>query len=171
MAGKAILHFAPERRLWPKIKAAGPARYVRCDLSPTSDEILRVDLLDMPFEAGSFDLVIANHVLEHVVDDGKAIAEIRRVLRPGGHAILQTPFSPKLERTWEDSGVDSAAARTQAFGQGDHVRLYGRDIFERIAAAGLVPKVSPHDELLADFDGDRFGINTAEPFFLFQRER
>ena len=51
------------------------------------------------------------------------------------------------------------------------MRLYGRDIFERIGAAGLASRIRSHGELLADFDGDRFGINTAEPFFLFQRER
>ncbi len=134
-------------------------------------DVVRADVLDLPFESESFDLVIASHVLEHVADDRKAVAEIRRVLKIGGQAVLQTPFSATLAHTWEDGGVDTPAARTEAYGQDDHVRLYGRDIFERIGAGGLASRISSHDELLADFEGERFGINTAEPFFLFQRER
>ena len=96
-----------------------------------------MDILDMPLESESFDFVIANHVLEHVSDDLKALTEIRRVLRVGGYAILQTPYSSKLHHTWQDPGIADDAARLQAYGQEDHVRLFGRDIFARITSAGL----------------------------------
>ncbi|MHB8528490.1 MAG: class I SAM-dependent methyltransferase [Caulobacteraceae bacterium] len=124
----------------------------------------------MPFEDDSFDFVFANHVLEHVGDDRRAVGEIRRVLRVGGRAILQTPFSRKLDRTWEDGGIDTDSARLQAYGQEDHVRLFGRDIFERIGAAGLASAVREHGDLLAAFAADEWGVNPAEPFFLFRRE-
>jgi SAM-dependent methyltransferase len=169
MNGKAVLHFAPEKRLSRRIVAAAPARHVRCDLYPQQPDMLRVDMLAMQFESASFDFLIANHVLEHVADDRQALQEIRRVLKPGGYAILQTPYSRKLHRTWQDDGIDDDAARLQAYGQADHVRLFGRDIFDRFASTGLVSRVQPHAELLPGVDACKTGVNPAEPFFLFQR--
>lgn len=169
MAGKAILHFAPERHISKRISAIGPARYIRCDLFPRGEDVRRVDILAMDFEPGAFDFVIANHVLEHVADDMQALMEIRRVLKVGGYAILQTPYSYKLHRTWEDGGIVDDGARLQAYGQADHVRLYGRDIFDRFCIDGLESRVKSHVELLPEVDAVRLGINLAEPFALFQR--
>lgn len=167
--GKAILHFAPEKRLSRFIIAASPSRYVPADLFPNTPDVQRVDMLDMQFPDGSFDCVIANHVLEHVSNVPRALAEIGRVLKPEGSAILQTPYSSKLQRTWEDAGIDTAPARLQAYGQEDHVRLFGRDIFEQIAAAGFENRVRLHSELLADMDPTITGVNQQEPFFLFRK--
>lgn len=167
--GNAVLHFAPEKRLSRFIAAAEPSRYVRADLFPSSPEVECVDMLDMQFDDQSFDCVIANHVLEHVSDVPRALSEIRRVLKPGGVAILQTPYSEKLHRTWEDEGIDTAPARLQAYGQEDHVRLFGRDIFEQITAAGFENRVRRHSELLADVDPVTMGVNSDEPFFLFRK--
>lgn len=166
-----ILHFAPERRLAGYIAALQPLRYVKADLFPTGGDIERVDIEDMPFSDGSFDMVIANHVLEHVDDDAKATFEIHRVLAPDGIAILQTPYSPMLRNTWSDPGIVDDEVRLQAYGQEDHVRLFGRDIFERFAACGLRPNIATHAELLADRDPLLFGVNAQEPFFLFRRDR
>ncbi len=167
LRGKPLLHFAPERRLSRLIADAVPSRYVRADLFPNSPDVERVDMLAMQFEDESFDCVIANHVLEHVSDVDRALAEIHRVLKPQGMAILQTPYSAKLHRTWEDAGIDSPAARLQAYGQEDHVRLFGRDIFARIVAGGFESRVQQHAELLADVDPVTAGVNPDEPFFLF----
>ena len=169
LRGMRVLHFAPERRLWPMIAAALPMEYVRCDLFPTSPGVVKVDIESMLFADAAFDLVIANHVLEHVSDDGKAVREVARVLAPGGFAILQTPYSSKLQRTWQDDGIDSPQARLQSYGQEDHVRLFGRDIFDRIVAAGFESRVRQHEELLGDVDPFRNGVNRAEPFFLFRK--
>lgn len=169
LRGKSILHFAPEKRLSRFIRDAQPARYVPCDLFPQSPEVQRVDMLDMQFETGTFDMVIANHVLEHVDDEARALAEIRRVLNPGGFAILQTPYSRRLRRTWQDAGIDDPKSRLQAYGQEDHVRLFGRDIFDRIVAAGFESCVRQHADLLDDVDCVRAGVNAAEPFFLFRK--
>ena len=167
--GMRVLHFAPERRLWPKIAAATPAEYIRCDLFPAAPDVVKVDIESMPFADEAFDLVIANHVLEHVRDDGKAVREVARVLAPGGFAILQTPYSGKLQRTWQDDGIDTPQARLQAYGQEDHVRLFGRDIFERIAGAGFEPHVRRHEEVLGGVDPVAAGVNASEPFFLFRK--
>src|SRR5690606_34800846 len=106
-----------------------------CDLHPKSRELRSVDITCMPYPDASFDMIIANHVLEHVRNDRQALDEIVRVLRPGGVAILQTPYSAVLHSTWEDAGISTDNARLQAFGQEDHVRLFGKDIFQRIEAA------------------------------------
>lgn len=164
-----ILHFAPERCLAQRIAAAAPAGYVKCDLYPAADDVQRVDIEAMPFAEATFDLVIANHVLEHVDDDLRALREIRRVLRPGGRAILQTPYCASLDATWRDAGIATDAARLQAYGQEDHVRLYGRDLFERFASAGLRARVQTHAELLPGHDATVHGVNAAEQLFLFER--
>ena len=164
-----ILHFAPEVRLAQKFKNLAPIAYVKCDLHPTAEDIRRINIEAMPFADRAFSLVIANHVLEHVADDIRAVAEIRRVLCPDGFAILQTPYAALLQHTWSDPGIDSDAARLQAYGQEDHVRLFGRDIFERFASSGLEPCMETHSSLLAKYDANQFGVNEAEPFFLFRR--
>ncbi len=74
-----------------------------------------------------------------------------------------------LAHTWHDPGINTPKARVQAYGQNDHVRLFGRDIFERIAAAGFESQRAEHDELLSGVDAREFGVNPAEPFFLFRR--
>lgn len=169
LSGKHVLHFAPERNFSRFIANAGPAQYVKADLYPISPDIKRIDMLDIPFADSTFDLVIANHVLEHVADDKRALAEIQRIIKLGGYAILQTPFSSRLCNTWSDPGIDSDVARLQAYGQEDHVRLYGKDIFERFAASGLEPQIGSHAELLPGIDPERFGVNGLEPFFLFRK--
>lgn len=169
LSGRHVLHFAPEKRLLRKMLAASAIRYVRCDLFPQSEDVMRVDILEMPFEDASFDLLIANHVLEHVSDDAQALREIARVLKPGGFAILQTPYCAKLHATWEDAGIDNAQVRREAYGQEDHVRLYGRSIFQHFSSFGLASCVKSHSELLSTIDADQFGVNALEPFFLFQK--
>ena len=123
----------------------------------------------MDLASSSIDLVIANHVLEHVADDGKALSELFRILAPGGYAVLQTPYSRKLHTTWSDPGINTGQARLHAHGQEDHVRLFGRDIFQRITAAGFQSQVRRHEELLPDVDPREVGVNPAEPFFLLRK--
>jgi len=164
-----VLHFAPERHLSRIITLAKPMHYVKCDLYPSMPDIEQIDMLAIPYPAEKFDLIIANHVLEHVADDLCALKEIRRVLKPNGYAILQTPYSTKLQHTWSDPGIDSDIIRLQAYGQEDHVRLFGRDIFERFTSAGLESCVGTHQQLLREYNPEKYGINEKEPFFLFKR--
>lgn len=165
----SILHFAPERRFSAYIKGLAPVRHVKADLFPSAPDVQKVDIMNMKFPDYSFDIVIANHVLEHVDDYGEALCEIQRVLRPGGLAILQTPFSAMLTETFEDKGIQSLSARELAYGQDDHVRLFGRDIFEQYSKAGFIARVTSHESVLADVDADMYGVNRREPFFLFER--
>jgi hypothetical protein len=87
---------------------------------------------------------------------------------PLGHAILQTPYSELLASTFCDPEVCIEEALRQIYGQDDHVRMYGRNIFARRAGAGFVSKVALHAQALPAIDPFRYGVSVREPFFLFQ---
>ena len=169
IAGANVLHFAPERVLAARISNARPARYVKADLMPAAEGITREDISKLSFGDRTFGVVIANHVLEHVADDRAAMKEIFRVLEPGGVAVLQTPYSDKLSSTFEDESIRDEEGRLQAFGQEDHVRLYGRDLFSRLQGAGFVSKVLEHDAALKDYGESLYGVNRREPFICMER--
>ena len=136
LRGKRILHFAPDSSLRPLYRALA-SQYMSGDVRPwDSDRELNIERLDLP--DASWDVIVANHVLEHV-DDRKALAEIHRVLAPGGFAILSFPIALAFEKTYEDASVP-ADQRKLHFGQRDHLRWYGADAPERIAAAGFEVK-------------------------------
>ena len=165
-----VLHFAPERRLSEIIRSQKPAIYLRGDLYPNLPDITRLDMESIEAEDRSFDLVIANHVLEHVNDDLKALAELYRVLDRGGCAILQTPFAANNAVTKEDaSRATDEASRPELYGQEDHVRLFGKDIFERFSSVGFVSEVAEHASILGNIDALVYGVNEQEPFMLFRK--
>jgi SAM-dependent methyltransferase len=167
LAGASVLHLAPEKYLAQRIEACRPARYVKGDLAPSREGVERIDVTEIPYGAASFDWVFCNHVLEHVPDDRLALREVWRVLKPGGRAVLQTPFASGLEKSLEDSAeINTDAKRIAFYGQEDHVRLYGRDLFERIRAAGFELSLKKHGECLPEVDAGRCGVNRDEPLFL-----
>ena len=139
LAGKKVLHFAPERQLRERI-ARLASEYVTADFA-RGDCDLRLDLCSMPaIPDQSFDTLIACDVLEHVPDDYAAFREMARVLAPHGVAILTVPQKDPPSSTDEDSSITDEAQRLARFGQKDHVRMYGDDFAERVAAAGFLVK-------------------------------
>lgn len=169
MNGAKILHLAPERHLQRFIRGAMPIEYVRADLYPDQPGVDRIDLHAVPYPAEYFDFVLANHVLEHVNDDLLALHEVYRILRFGGRAILQTPYSNVLTRVFEDPGIASVEARLQAYGQEDHCRLYGKNISQRFETVGLRSLMMSHRKILNNIDPIKWGVNINEPFFLFEK--
>ena len=119
---------------------------------------MTADLTSLPFEDGSFDLVLCSHVLEHVPDDARAVSELTRVVAEDGHLLLMHPIDRSRAETYEDGAIVDPVARAEAFGQHDHVRIYGTDFGERLRTAGIEFTVrSLADELPAD-DVERFGL-------------
>ncbi len=169
LARGRVLHVAPERALARSLTALPPVEYVKADLMPTAPDVVRMDVTRIQFGDDHFDLVLCNHVLEHVSDDALALSELFRVLKPGGIAILQTPFSRLLARTFCDAGIDTDELRAKLYGQEDHVRLYGRDLFERIAAAGFGLELKPHAEVLPHLDPARYGVNGNEELIMARK--
>lgn len=165
---RTIAHFAPEPALRSRLLAVPGASYRSADLEPgRADET--VDVTDIPWPDGSVDLLVCAHVLEHVPDDAAALAELRRILAPEGHAIIEVPVL--RERTDEDPLVTDPAERLRRFGQTDHVRVYGRDYYDRLAAAGFA--VSHHDvrHLVSPRERARFGLVHHLPFMDPQDDR
>jgi SAM-dependent methyltransferase len=158
-----VLHIAPERYVAARIWQNAPLSYVQGDLRPRKPRVQTIDACDIALADASVDVVICNHVLEHVEDDARALAEIHRVLAPGGVAVLQTPYSAFLRRGLSDEAINTPELRAEYYGQFDHVRVYGRDLPDVISAAGFVSVVTTHDEVLQRFDPREYGVDPREP--------
>jgi SAM-dependent methyltransferase len=131
-----MLHAAPETAYEQKLRSQPGLGYVAGNLYPTSDLQVRVDLTEIPFDAGSFDVVLCNHVFDEIPDDRKALSEIHRVLRPGGRLITQTPVDKQRAVTYEDPSL-SPNERRAVFQTADDVRVYGRDFRDRLSETGF----------------------------------
>jgi len=98
----------------------------------------RIDVTAMQYQDNSIDMILCSHILEHIPDDRKAMREMHRVLVSGGFAIVMVPLIVGLDETQEDPAVNTRELRWTHYGDGDHVRQYGkRDFLDRLAAAGF----------------------------------
>ena len=134
-----VLHMAPEQCFLSLFKKQKNLDYTSADLySPIVD--VKADILDLPFEDNSFDVILCNHVLEHIEDDHRAMSELYRVMKSGGIGIFQIPQDLNLKKTYEDFSITSPEERSIHFGQYDHVRIYGKDYFDRLRSVGFEVK-------------------------------
>jgi len=141
-----LLHVAPERRVERVLRRAKQIDYLTVDLEASRAD-LKCDLTNIPLESNSFDVILCNHVLEHIPNDRAAMRELARVMKPNGWAMLQVPLAISLAETREDPTINTEQLRLFHFGQRDHVRIYGRDYAERLASVGFV--VERHDTRVA----------------------
>ncbi|MEM9023365.1 MAG: methyltransferase domain-containing protein, partial [Bacteroidota bacterium] len=139
----------PEQRLRHKLKRMTNVQYINADLDPRLADV-QMDITAIPHGDNHFDLVICNHVLEHIPDDRLAMRELFRVLKPGGQAILQVPIGLTLEQTIEDPSITDPAEREVRFGQFDHLRIYGQDYSDRLAEAGFDVQVHYPQQFLGE---------------------
>ena len=135
-APKKVLHFAPEQAFYKLFRNQKNLDYTTTDLfSPLAD--VKADICNLPFEDNSYDVILCNHVLEHIPDDTKAMQELYRVLKPGGLGIFQIPQDLSTAVTFYDDSITDAKERAAIFGQYDHVRIYGRDYFAKLRSIGF----------------------------------
>lgn len=159
-----MLHVAPEDCFMHRFKALKNLEYISGDIeSPLA--MVKMDVHDIPFEANTFDVVFCNHVLEHVEDDVAVLKEFVRVLKPGGWAILQSPIDASYATTYEDATLTTAQQREAAFGQYDHVRMFGRDYHERLALGGFEVKIFDLVSELGPQMADRYKIPATEKIY------
>ncbi len=169
-----ILHIAPEPSLSKFLQKKAKQNYTAgvkyFEGFYYAKNTLLLDLLDLPFDDGQFDLVVCNHVLEHIPEDGKAMKEIFRVLKMNGKAILQVPWSPLLEKTYEDANITSAKDRERYFGQFDHVRIYGKDYPDKLKEVGFhVDIFEPKELNMKDNVARQYAINEKEIVFVAKK--
>ena len=159
-----ILYFAPEYSMTRWLKKHG-VKYTTADLFAEAD--LKLDIQDTKLPDESYDVVVCNHVLEHVDDFRKALRELYRIIRKGGKLICSFPMDPKVELLDEDPSVDTEEGRLARFGQNDHKRVFGMKADQFLQEAGF--KVTPicgedyPEEILpvvgpADYDMNRLFV-------------
>ncbi len=131
-----VLHIAPERCFMRKFQRHLGEFYVTADLESPLAKV-KMDVQKAPFGDSTFDVIFANHILEHVEDDCKAMRELFRIMKPGGWGILLSPVVRGLAETREDPSLDTPQKRYKAYGQSDHLREYGEDYPDRLREAGF----------------------------------
>ncbi len=165
-----LLYVAPEQPFLPHLKKLKNLDFTTGDLySPIAD--VKIDVMDMPFENNHFDVVICNHVLEHVISDIKAMKEMLRVLKPGGWAILQVPINYNNKETIEDQSITDPRERERLFGQYDHVRWHGLDYAARLRSVGFEVKENHFLETFSDEEKDKYRLPEREIIFVASKKK
>lgn len=160
-AEKRVLHFAPEQCFLKRFRNLKHIDYTTTDLeSPIAD--VKADICNLPFEDNSYDVILCNHVLEHIPDDTKAMQELYRVLKPGGYGVFQIPQDLSRAETFEDNSITDKKERSKIFGQYDHVRVYGRDYFDKLRSIGFKVKEVDYTAQLSEEDITKYCLAKGE---------
>ena len=158
---KKVLHFAPEQAFYNRFRQMKNLDYTTTDLnSPLAD--VKADICNLPFEDNTYDVIFCNHVLEHIPDDTKAMQELYRILKKGGLAILQIPQELDRETTFEDDSITDKKERAKIFGQYDHVRIYGKDYFDKLRSIGFEVEEVDYSETLSEKEITKYCLSIGE---------
>ena len=159
--GKKVLHFAPEQCFLNIFRKIDHSVYTTTDLeSPIAD--VKADICNLPFDDNSYDVILCNHVLEHIPDDTKAMQELFRVMKPGGYGVFQIPQDLNREVTFEDNSITDRKERAKIFGQYDHVRVYGRDYFDKLRSVGFKVEEVDYTSTLSNEDISKYCLAKGE---------
>jgi len=160
-----VLDVAPEEILQKKLRAVPNLDYLSIDLeSPLAMKKMDITKLDLP--DNSYDVIFCNHVFEHIPDDRAAMSELRRVLKPNGWAILQTPIDLQRATTDEDPSITDPQELLRRFGQTDHIRIYGRDFFDRLKESGWTINRERFIDHLTVGEVARYALDPKEELFV-----
>ncbi len=164
-ANLSVLDVAPEEFMQRKLHALANLDYLSIDLvSPLAMKKMDVTKLELTDE--SFDVAFCNHVFEHIPNDLQAMREVRRILKSGGWAILQTPVDLSRATTDEDPSITDPQELLRRFGQTDHIRIYGRDLFDRLREAGWDISTPALESWLTAKEIQHYALNPAEPLII-----
>jgi len=156
-----VLHFAPEPHIVSFLEARSNLKVVSSDLEISGVYMgMRPwslnDIQAVGFADNSFDGVFCVHVLEHIPDDGQALREIHRILKPGGVAVIMVPFDPSLDATEEWGKPDPRIY--------NHVRNYAEADFPERLRDFEVEAIRAPEFLTAD-ERERYKIRDTEVVF------
>lgn len=153
-----ILHFSPSRSLYRKLKKNREINYFSSDFENEFIADFQFDITEINQESEKFDIIICYHILEHILDDKKAMSELYRVLKPNGTVFIQTPF--KESDIYEDYSIVLPEEREIHFGQNDHVRIYSVEgLKERLVNIGFKVQINKFDTHTEDLF---FGFKSPE---------
>lgn len=155
------LHFAPEQAFHKRFKQLNNIDYTTTDLNSPLAEV-KADICNLPFGDDTFDVILCNHVLEHIPDDTKAMQELFRILKPEGWGIFQIPQDLKREETFEDDSITDRKERAKIFGQYDHVRIYGRDYFDKLRSIGFKVEEVDYTQKLSKKEVEQYRLAKGE---------
>lgn len=159
-----LLHFAPEKFFYDIFSKNQNINYFPCDLLPEnysydgSVKITKVNITNIPFDENHFDVVLCNHVLEHIPDDRLAMSELFRVMKKGAWGIFLVPIDYNREFTYEDFTITTPKGREEAFGQFDHVRWYGKDYKNKLEKVGFIVKEDDFSKSLSSSELFKYGL-------------
>lgn len=156
-----LLHFAPEQAFYKRFKKLRNIQYDTIDINSPLAKI-KADICDLPIKENTYDFILCNHVLEHVLDDNKAMSELYRVLKKGGTGIFQVPIDMKREKTFQDDSITDKLERNKIFGQYDHVRVYGKDYFNKLEDTGFKVQQIDYSKKFSDKEILKFSIIRGE---------
>ena len=140
-----VLDFSPSRTLFRKWKKEKNLNHIASDLSGDFIADVAYDITQIPEKENTFDLIVCYHILEHVIEDTKAMKELHRVVKSNGTILIQTPF--KDGEIYEDYTITSEAERLIHFGQEDHVRIYSVDgLKKRLESVGFTILVNEYEK-------------------------
>lgn len=163
-----LLHIAPERNFSIVLKNNPLIEYVSGDKFERGYENSYVadflDICDTKLPSNQFDVIVCNHVLEHVINYQSALKEILRILKPNGRAILQVPIARLLEKTIEDTSLKTDKEREDSFGQYDHLRLFGKDYADILKQEGFQVNQYSSNQLCNN-QVNKFALNPDEIIF------
>ena len=149
---KRVLHFSPPKALKSKLQAYHTFQYKTTDYEGEFEADYQYDITNIDSPDHQFDLIICYHVLEHIVNDLKAMAELYRVLDSGGQVYIQTPFTQGA--LFEDYSISSKEDRLLHYGQDDHVRIYTTEVLkDRLCSVGFDVEVKEYEEELENYHG------------------
>ncbi len=158
-----VIHFAPEKNLSEKIRTISPKKYITADLDVYEDNMEKIDITKIPYAENTFDILLCNHVLEHVPDYTSAITELYRIIKPGGTAIIQIPYSEVLNKHFEETSFTKEDERKFFFGQEDHVRIFSKKHFLKdLQNAGFKLNIIKSTDIFRKDIAQRFGFNQKE---------
>jgi len=166
----SLLHFGPEYSFYEKFRKMDNVDYYPVDKNykKFSKNVRYADLSGLDFQENVFDMMICNHVLEHVEDDKQAMKEMYRVLKPGGTVIITVPIDHERNETYEDESIISPEDREREFGQWDHLRYYGLDFPQKLESVGFVVSTEYYARTFSSSDFEKYGL-VDEPIFVCKK--
>ena len=163
-----LLHFGPSEVMYDRFIQLSNLSYTAVDLHP-SDYLMhlqKMDMTDIGGPDGTYDYILAIHIMEHIKDDIAAMKELYRVLKPGARAILMIPIDLKIEKTIESDVSLSGDEHELLYGQTDHVRLYGQDFIDRLVKVGFNVEACRYAAALSDAEIERYAVFKDELIFV-----